>query len=295
MPFQLTSREIATLLWVGVFAAWALRNRGVRRSAARLVRTAAEPFLVLFFLLSGAYAAFVVWFLSWGGVWSPIFLKETLLWFLLIALVTAGRGISSYEKVSYGAAVVDSFRIVVVVQFFVGLVPFSLPVELALVPTAAMIGLGLAAAGREGIDPGVGRFFRGLEVALGFAILAGALWNAVESYRTLATSTALISFILPPLLSLFFIPAVFMWTVYARYEWLFGKLRGDRSFRLWARWQLIRRLGLRPQAVLEFGRKYAFDLPAVSDADGFRSMLISPSWRERQDTAMDDQDINQSI
>lgn len=275
-----TTREIATALWGGGFLLACLTNSEVRRLVRDLVRTAVQPDLLKFLVLTAIYVVGEVAFLAWTGIWSYALWKETLLWFILTAVVAGGRSLISRDRISYAEVVTDGFRIVVVVQFFVGLAPFPLAVELALVPTAAAIGLGLGAAEVRGEET-TKRFFRTAELGLGLLILGGALSHAVDIYREIAARDGLLSFIIAPLLSLFFIPAVHLWAVYARYEWLFGKLRGTRRFKWWARARLILMLGLRPEAILAFGRRYVYELPDIRDRQAFRAMLASPSWMDR--------------
>jgi hypothetical protein len=279
---ELTTRELAALIWAAPILAWALTRRGFRKSAGEIIRAALAPALLLFFTFTAAYVAGEVWLLWWSGVWTPDLIKETVLWILFVGLASAGRALTGRGRVAYSHAVVEAFQASVFVQFFVGLASFPLLVELIVIPVGCIIGLGAGLTEIGKLRASAGAFYKKALPWFGGLVLAGALLNAA-TYDTLWTRSGIMSFVMPPLLSLLFVPAVFAWNVYAQYEWLFGKLRGDRRFRLWARWRLFWMLGLRPTAILAFGRRYAFELPQVRDRHGFAKMLHAPTWLDRLD------------
>lgn len=261
----LTSREIAVLVWAALFLAVALRQPSIRSSFYGVLRAAANRHIIGLSLFLTAYVVAEVWLLESVGVWDFVYLKETLLWFGLTALATGGRSVAGFGSPPYLEAVVDGLKIMVVIEFVLGLVPFSLPVELVLVPTVALLVL-LIEVGKHRQDRAsqdTVRFLTGIQSLVGLIILSFGLRQAVAEFAQISDPAVIVSFFLPPLLSLLFLPAMFVLVLYSRYEWLFAKLQGDHAYRRYARLRFVRHLGLRPQAVLEFGRKHAFALPTV--------------------------------
>jgi hypothetical protein len=273
---ELTSREIAVLVWLGVFFLVAARQPSIRSSFLDVLRAAAHRQIVGLALLMAAYVAAEVWLLDALSLWTGAYLKETLLWFGFTALASGGRSVAGFQDPPYRATVLDGLKIMVVIEFVFGLVPFSLPVELLLVPSVGLLVL-LIEVGRLRNDEASQQtvaFLTSIQALVGLAILGFGLRRAITDFALLADPSILVSFFLPPLLSLLFLPAMFLLVLYSRYQWLFAKVQGDSAYRRYARWQFIRRLGLRPQAVLEFRRRHAFALPAIHCRTDLDALLM---------------------
>lgn len=287
MPFQLDLREISLTLWAGLAVLAILAYRGTRSSALGVLRSLLSPPLLAIVGASGAYVAGQVWLLNRLGLWESAVLFETVTWFVLSAMVLVVRSVTSYEGVSLQELAESQFRLVVAIEFMIGLLVFPIWGEFLLAPLILLVGTANAATGSGSEEP---RAPSPGEISVGVILTVFAIGLAAVGEGS-GRVTAL-SFAVPVILSLSFLPMVFAWVVYSKYEWLFGKLRGPWQYRAWARLKLIGMLGLRPTRILYFGRKYAFDLPGVTSTESFRRMLTSPSWRQRQDAAIGDPTVS---
>lgn len=260
---DINTREIAILIWSGVFALWAASHQSIRASFWKFLKGAANRTILTFVGLLAAYTLLEVWLIDSVGLWSMELLKTALGWFVLTGLTSGVNALTSYEDPPYGKHVRDSLRIAVILELVMGKFTFPLPVELVLVPFVVLVGLMVTVNEIRNKDPLVHRFLNGLQVVVGLFIFTLAAARAVREFSVLAKPVVLMEFLLPPILSLLFIPAMFLIVLFARYEWLFLKLQGDKQFRRYAKLRLLRLLGPQPRKVLAFGRKHAFVLPSI--------------------------------
>jgi hypothetical protein len=267
------TREIAIAIWFAVLILWTATYKPVRASFLQVVKSAMHRTILGFVGLLAVYTFAEVYLLHSFGLWSMALLKTTLGWFALTGLTSGVNALTSYDDPPYGKHVKDSLRIAVLLEFVSGEFTFSLPVELVLVPFVTLIALMATVNDMRNKDPHVKGFLSGVQVVVGLVIAASVGMRVIQDFSTFATSTTLMKFLLPPILSLLFIPAIFLIVLYARYEWLFLKIRGERKFRWYARLRLLRRLGVHPRRILAFGRKHAFVLPGIRTRTELQELL----------------------
>jgi hypothetical protein len=272
-PMDFSTREVAILIWSIILVLWTASHQSVRTSFLQVFKSAMNRSILGFVGLVATYTFAEVYLLYSLGLWSTELLKTTLGWFALTGLTSGANALTSYDNPSYGKHVKDSLRIAVFLELVFGKFTFSLPVELVLVPFVTLVTLLAAVNDMRNKDPLVKRFLAGVQVVVGLIVLIVAGVHAVREFSAVANPGVLMEFLLPPVLSFLFIPAMYLIVLYARYEWLFLKIQGERKFRWYARLRLLRLLGAHPKSILAFGRKYAFVLPGIRTRDELQKLL----------------------
>lgn len=257
----------------------ALTKPSLRESFADVLRAGANRHIASFIVFLALWTGGAAYLLRSVGLWSMAHMKETAIWFVSVATVTGLQALTSYANPRYRRAVLDGLKLTVLVEFLVALAPFHLAVELVLVPILAILGLMAGLAGTRAEWSSVKKLLDGLLGVAGLVIVLAAGWQTMAAVGQLDGPSLLRSFLLPPLLSALLIPAIFLLVVQARFEWLFGKIRGPWHYRLYARIRLAVKLGPAPQTVMDFGRRYAFDLPHVRTGRALEAMLRNPPSR----------------
>jgi len=106
-------------------------------------------------------------------------------------------------------------------EFLINFYVFSIWVELLLVPISGIIGglLGIAAVKKEYAS--LQKSLNNLMAFIGTLLVGYALYMAISDYKNLFTLYNFESFVLPILLTIMFLPFVYLWALYANYETLF--------------------------------------------------------------------------
>ncbi|WP_102784210.1 hypothetical protein [Thalassospira sp. GB04J01] len=248
--FDLSNREIATLIYLGLLLAAVLLWKKGRPNALKVVRAFFAPKIAPVWLLMSLYVAACVWLLAWLDLWEWANLKSTLLWWLTVGFAGVFEAQQLKDKPNMLRKLVrDAFTLSAVVLFIAELVSFPLWVELLMLPSLTFLTLLIAVAERQTDEPGVAltmKLLRGVQILAGLTILGFSYWlvaNRVNEFWSLST---LRDFGQPLLLWLMFIPFIFLLAVYMTYEEAFKHLQirpKQTSIVRYARWRALLAFG----------------------------------------------------
>lgn len=273
-----TTRELALCIWALLFLIWVLTKSNVRKSFTELLGVAFQWKILLLFVLVAAYTVSVVWCLRVIGFWTPDLVKDTVLWFLFSGVTLAFSSVDIKKEESiWQRAFVDQLKVVVIIEYLVNTYTFALWAEMILVPLIAFIAMLDAVARTDVKFSAVAQLMFWVQAFVGATIIAFALHKALmhrDHFHPLDTIRAVT---LVPLLSILFIPFMYLFFVISSYEQLFLRLKfgpdKDRAVLRYAKVKLFSHLGMRPQKVCVFLRKYAFDLMQITTRADVDKML----------------------
>lgn len=271
---------MALAIWLVVAAAFAVSIPGVRRSIPSLVKSLLQPAILGSILLLAAYVALVVWGLQVIGFWNAGLLKDTVLWFLLVGVVAPFSLIGKDEVSLVRLLVVDNVKIFVLLEFLVNVYTFSLPVELIIIPTMTLVAMMDVVAEQQPESANVSKLLKGVQAVFGLIVLTYVVWRAVADYQALASLESVRQVVLPLVLSIAYVPAAFMFSVWIEYDNLFLRLRVGREkstgFERYAKLRLIRHFGPRPNKIKSFLRQQAWPLSRATTKEELEDVLCAP-------------------
>lgn len=278
-PF-LNGREEAVAVWLIVALVWALTRAEIRSSLASVAAVFIRPKVSGPVLAGVGYSAVVVWVLSAFGFWATWMVKDTIFWFLGTALVlklqTAGKDARFFKKI-----VRDVLAVGVVIQFVVNLYAFPLYVELWLVPLVFSAGACLALAQSEPRYELARRAIEVFVVAIGLLLLSFSIGDILGDLETFTSLNTVRAFLLAPVLTVAFLPFLFLFALVAAYELVFMRL--DHALRKngladgrdhWAlRLAVVRACGLRLSRVNRFSPTVMPKLYAADSTEDVRAAV----------------------
>jgi hypothetical protein len=263
----LSNRELAILIWVVAFGAWALTQQSIRRSVGSAIRASLSVKLLIPIALFALYVAGACWLGYMVGVWNWGMAKDTFVWFLIAGMAL----FASFPKVAadepfFRPVIRRTFAISAFVEFYAGIVAFPLMIELILQPVIAVIAMTAVVAG---MDPKT-KQVEGVLNAVLVVVIAGMLGltaiHILSSAETLNGTQLVLSLYLPILLTIAAAPFVYLIGVYAAYEsafvWIYFAARDDRKARRRAQLALIVAFKLRARAMRAYARDAAHSLVA---------------------------------
>lgn len=223
----LTSREWASVFWLAVFSLFAIGVSGVRASVWQMLKILVSPKLLVSLLVLIAYTVAAVAVAKRVGIWSLIDLKDTLVWFLAVAVAlffSLSRAMD--EPGFFRMAALRTVELAVVVQFFRNLQSLGLLAEIVVQVVLIVIGLMFAVTSISK-DPDTARlapFFRGVLVAAGLALLAYSLFKTL-TIGEMDAGRWLRQFALPIWLTMAVLPIIYVLALFAAYEMAFMRMR----------------------------------------------------------------------
>ena len=123
-PFN--NREIAIFIWLLLFIAFVLRKADVRKSLKTLVWTFCKIQILTVVSLMLLYVVLIVLVLRAVGVWEFTLFKDTVVWFCAALGMMMRFNISDKAENVFRKVLVDSVKVVILLEFLVNTYTFSL-------------------------------------------------------------------------------------------------------------------------------------------------------------------------
>lgn len=270
---DLNNREIALLIWMAIAFGLPMLIPSVRQAFYSVVRAFCQPIIVGCILAAAGYTAACVAALAAVGLWELQNFKTTFVWFVsftIVGMMETTRAGDSLRGLSLLAK--ETVAVTALVVFVAETYPFPLWGELIFVPTIVLISLCAEIAKRKPEAAKVAPLFTFLQVALGLGALVYAVMQVVADPSGFVTMNSLREFVVPILLSLMFLPFLFVLTLYSTYQSAFVRVRFIMPDKQLGRYALIR-------GMMAFGY----------DLDRFNYYLRDCRWREgpTRQTALD--------
>jgi uncharacterized membrane protein len=175
----------------------------------------------------------------------------------------------------------------VFIQFLVNTYTFSLPVELALVPLVAVVVTLDTLAQAQQQYSAVARLTRVLLALIGLAVVLSAVVRAVADYRALGSFATARRVLLPLLLSVSFVPFIYLLMLAAAYDTLFLRLRlgaePDAVVQRYAKRRIMFHCGPSLTRVRQLLRVHAADLMRVQRREDVDHIVDSREASARRD------------
>lgn len=282
---SLNNREIAWLVWLGIFFGWILTQKQVREALWHVVKAFCAPVILRVVASMLLYVGVCVLLLASLHIWQWDNLKTTILWSMTFALVTMlDVNRVSENDTFYGQTVRDTVSATALLLFVSELESFSLIAELIFVPSMVCLGLLLAVAQTQPEAKSAKSLVEGVASLVGFGLLlsgAIAIWNRPDEFLTIST---LREFAVPTMLSVMFLPLMYILSVYMVAERLFVRLAfvlPDKSLRSYAKAKALFAFAGNLESLRRWGRNIGRAQP-VTRADIDRSIceVLEARWRE---------------
>ena len=213
------NREIAVGIWILIFSGYAASHSSVRAAIPGLLRCFFSlQFLTLLALMIG-YIVLIVFGLSSAKFWDMSQLKNTIFWSLTVAFVSMFHFSKITEDGHYFINTVkDNFKLVVILEFVIAFHTFSLYVELLIVPVASVLVAMQIFVEAEKEHSSLAILVEKLLTIFGGALITYAGYMLVTEPKSFFQAGVLTDFTLPIVLTLLFLPFLYMLALYACYE-----------------------------------------------------------------------------
>ncbi|MBN1972707.1 MAG: hypothetical protein JW787_03655 [Sedimentisphaerales bacterium] len=170
------------------------------------------------------YIAIIIYPFYVFGLWGVHWIKNTILWIICVAFVMLMQFSKATDKNYFKNSVRDNLKILIILEFIINIYVFSLWIELILVPSSALIGGMIAIAETDEQYKSVKKLLNFVLSFMGIVLVAYVFYKASTDFGNLATKKNLIDFSLPIVLTIMFLPFVYLTALYSNYETLFVRM-----------------------------------------------------------------------
>jgi hypothetical protein len=256
-----TDREWALIAWLVIGLTWIFTSTSLRPSFVRVLGCLLRPIFVACFGVAGAYIGLCVWAMHQYGLWKADNIKTTIVWTLTVAFVAMFRTKQLGNRDFYRKIIGEALSLTALLIFVTELYTFPFIVEFILFPVLLFFSLILESSKRDPKHKFVGSFSG---CVLGLIVASYVLYSVYRSFTDPATLFTLGNgrdLIVPAILTILFLPFLYAFGIWARYNDTFAILP------IWLPDGRLRRYAKR-QAFLRFGA----DVKAL---DRWRHIVVS--------------------
>ena len=222
----LNNREIAVGIWIVILIIWSLTHPSIRKSLFHVLRALTKRVILVSLGLMATYVGLLVYCLYELELWTTAQLKNTIILSGSVAVVSLFRISDIADEPHYfRTAIKDILKLVTVLEFIVAFYAFSLWIELLIVPLSTLVAGMLAIAQTDKKYEHVEKLLNGLLMWFGMGLIFYAAFKLFSDFGLFAKPQTLTDFYLPPTLSLFYLPFLFVVALYVNYETAFIRLQ----------------------------------------------------------------------
>lgn len=246
--FQPNNREWVGLILLATFAAFIIWNTQSRSALLSAIKTATGRKLLALWVIYTLWIVLFVLVADVVGIWDPALTKDTFVWGVSSGLVLLGS-FTDATKVSYlKAKATEIVGGIVVIEYFMNLSPFSIPIELVL-QVVLLIAIALPAGASNSQEEEIASKVRLWTLTIASAVVViHTLRTADVSWGAVDWQLSVVKMVLPMLLGLWILILTFPLSIYAAYEEVFLRIdicRSDNSKAWRAKIGVVLALGIR--------------------------------------------------
>lgn len=220
-----STREVVTCFYILIFTVYVFFSPPIRSSVINVIKSACTVKLVIPFIFMIIYTTLIVYALTQTSFWKWIYIKDIVIWVLFAGVPVCFNAVSkNIEEHYFRSIIIDNLKFLALVEFFVGTFTFNLVVEFIMQPVLVLFILLEVVAGTKDEYKEVKKLMNWVVSISGFIILGFTINVAITSYSKLDNVDNIVSFFIPIIFSLMYLPIAYGFVVYSKYEILFIRM-----------------------------------------------------------------------
>lgn len=271
-----STREVATAIYLMLLLIYVISQKQTRQAAINVIKCACTTKLVIPFVLFASYTGAIVYLFTYLPFWDIIYIKDIVLWFGLVGVPYCYNAVNDGEKEHYFTNLFkDNIKMIAILEFFVGTFTFSMVTELIMQPLLAFVVLLQVMSERKEEWKNVKKFMDYVLAFIGIVIIVCTIKAAMGSYADINPIDTIVSFCIPIVFSVLFIPCAYVLALVAKYELLYMRMgfKEPKDWKVrWKRhWKVFFTCGLSYRKVCKFHDEYVRQLYVrITDEDFYK-------------------------
>lgn len=224
---DLSNRELAAFIWIGATLGYIfVKDRSLLALLKQVLRILFLPKIIVILLCAFLWIILCVQGLSYIDMWEGSNLKTTILWgigFAFVTLMDVSR--ISEDNTYFKKTLRDAINVTAIITFIAEAYSFPLLAELVLFPFLFSVTAMHAISEKKKEHASAHKLMSGLLITVGFVYIGYGLYMAATDVKAFVTWNNLREFSIPIILSLLFLPYLYLISILVSYELTLVSLR----------------------------------------------------------------------
>ena len=227
-----------------IFIIWTLTQKKIRESIFEILKALTNKRILLSIISLFLYNSLIIYGLYYFKLWDFSLLKDSIYWTFGVGFILMMNSNKVIKEEHYFKNLIrDNFKLVLILEFVMGLYVFGLITEFILMPIAIFISLMLAYTEVYEEHVQVKNILQVIFGILGTIYLIYSGFRIFQDLIEFASFNTLKSFLFPIVMFTFFLPFAYLFALYMHYESLFVRLqfslKDDISLRRYAKRRIL--------------------------------------------------------
>ncbi len=250
-----TNREIAVGIWLIIIIIYAFTKENVRKAFANIIKVAVSKKLFILYVIIYSYLGTMIFILYKIGFWNVNLIKDTCIWLIAIP-VPALIKVNEMKEKYFRMVLKDYISFSIIIEYIMGNYTFSILLEFILQPLILLFSLLVEIGEKFGATKETKKVARYIVFLIIIFFIFNSVKLAVQDYNNLLTFDSLREVILTPVLTIVYLPVLYLILVYMSYEMLFLRLNMkkyiDKKERRKVKIKVIKKCGLSSKKIRDF-------------------------------------------
>lgn len=242
---SINNRELATYIWLFIFIIFIFSVQSIRKGLVDLLKIISSSNILFPIVIMATYIVLVIYLMYLVNFWNKTLAKDSIIWFIGVGVVMFfNANKATKDEYHFKEIVKENIKLTIIVEFIINLYVFSLPVELFILPFISLLVLMQVVSQHNEKYKVVEKFIINFLSIIGLIIIAHAIYKLCTDFYTFTTLENLRGFLFPIILTLAYIPFIYLLALYIIYEEFF--IRIDNAYRhntlmaKYAKWKVFR-------------------------------------------------------
>lgn len=220
-----TTREIAIFTYALILIVFLLVSNKGKSIVMPVIKTAFNIKLIVPFLLIISFSALFTWGCTFLPFWNWVYVKDIIFWTIFAGVPICFNATKrNLEKHYYKSIIFDNLKFTALVEFITGTFTFHIVLELILQPL--LVTFVYLQSTKKCKSSKVKKIVDALVGITGFAIIILTIISIISSINNIKFIDIIVSLVLPIILSTLYLPMAYLFSIYAKYETIFVRIRG---------------------------------------------------------------------
>lgn len=223
-----SSRELAFMTWSVIVLIWICFSQKLRHSLRNILKAFFAIKLQVLFIGGYIYLGLILILIMGYIHWDNVLIKDCIIFTLVTSIAMIGGAI---EQKRVRNNIFDTVKATTIIAFYINVFTFSFIIEFVLLPVIVFLSM-TAAYAKSSINPEENKVGCMLESFINFIYLGIIIYGGINIYQNpsiIIQEQSVNSLILPIILTVCFIPYLFVVKLYSAYEYFLIRLKASTS------------------------------------------------------------------
>lgn len=276
------NREKAVIIWLFIFIIMfligMLLRKDIRASTFGVLKILFKKKIIIVFVAMFSYVSLIILLFSVIQIWNISLVKDTIYWVIGSAiLLLMNTNEATQDEHHFRKILLDNLKLILILEFVINLTSFNLLAELILIPLLVVLSVMSAVAETKKEWLPAKKLVDFILSFIVFSLIIYAVYNIVSDYQSFVTMDNLRSFILPPLLTVAYIPFLYLFALVMAYEILFIRLdfilKNNKALASFAKQRIFRLCFLSLGKLNSFAKDSTSDIYKLKDKNDILNLV----------------------